>query len=791
MKRNTKEHEIDIKSWLFKFKNKWYLFLAFALISLAAAYVFVKSSNSLYEFKATLLLGDQQTGSRKAQELLNILDVPSKGIKVEDEIGLLKSAEMVKRALQRLDFSVAYYKVTDHWLNTFGELVVQEQYNEAPYIVKLDTSSTQLVDIPIEIKVLNDKQYQITIEAEDVKRYDFRTHSSSGLVPAISLVKVHYFGEPYKDDNLSFTLLRDSSTTDISGKKHYFVVNSMKSQVARQQSKLEVSPIDRDSRVLELKSKGSIPEKELAFLNTLMDEYVAKDLEEKNLNGHKTIEFIDSQLATLTDSLRKSKQAISSFRSANKISNISNQTSINSQQLSQLQTERARLMVDKQNYESLLEQFSGEDALAQAVSPAAAAGIQNAVLSSLFGQLTELNREKAGYRVTATQDNPKLQVLEGKIENTRHAIIANLKNVISSTNNNLKDINRRMGEIESTLARLPESERVLADLQSEAEFVDKKYGYLLEKRAEASIALATNTTDKKVIDRASLASSGPVNVKPKMIYMLALIIGLIIPAAMIVLISNVDNTIQGKNDLAKVTNIPFLGVIAHGSRNDKLAVKNNPRSAIAESFRSIRINLQYLMAEQGFKVIGITSSVSGEGKTFTSVNLSTELAMAGKRTVLIESDMRKPTFSKYFNNEAAAGLSSYLTDGAALEDVVQKTEIENLDIISSGPIPDNAIQLLERPRMRELIEVLKEKYDHIVIDTPPIGFVSEYFILMKHMDTNLYVVKHRFTNKDMLQQINELYANKKIKNIHMVINDLDYGKTYEYGYKKKATYYYV
>jgi capsular exopolysaccharide synthesis family protein len=293
------------------------------------------------------------------------------------------------------------------------------------------------------------------------------------------------------------------------------------------------------------------------------------------------------------------------------------------------------------------------------------------------------------------------------------------------------------------------------------------------------------------VDRAAPWGSGPVNVKPNMIFMLAFIIGLIIPAALIVVIDNVDNTIQGKNDLNNVTNIPFLGVIAHGTKADKLAVKNSPRSAIAESFRSIRINLQYLMSETSFQVIGVTSSVSGEGKTFTSVNLSSELAMSGKRTILIESDMRKPTFGKYFNVHNAAGLSSYLGQGLPLDEVIQKTDIENLDVISCGPIPENAIKLLEQKKMGDLIATLKEQYDYVVIDTPPIGFVAEFFVLKKHMDTNLYVVKHKYTSKEMLTQVNELYAAKKLKNIYMVINDLNYSNTYEYGYKKDASYYYV
>ncbi|MBC5772981.1 polysaccharide biosynthesis tyrosine autokinase [Pontibacter sp. KCTC 32443] len=790
MKKNTKEHEIDLKSWLFKFKAKWYLFLLFAIVSLAVAYVYVKSSERLYKFSATILLGDQHTGSKKAQELLNLLEVQNKGIKVEDEIGLIKSTEMIRKAMLRLDFNVSYYKVSDHWLNSITDIIVEEQYESAPYTIKLDTNAHQLVDVPMTVRMLPGNKYELTVKGKDVAHYNFKNHTVKEYLPEVEFTKVLPVGKPYKDKYLSFTLEPSKNVDVAPAKEHYFIINSLDSQVSQHQAHLEVSPIEREARVLWLVSKGSIPEKEILFLNTLMDTYVANDLQEKNQNGRKTLEFIENELAMLTDSLRQSKQALSSFRSANRIANIDVQSNINYEKLSQLEIERAQITTDKIYYQNILEQIQNGDGIAQSVSPTVA-GIQNPNLNNLFLELSELNKQKAGYEVNATQKNQLLQVLEGKIASTKSSIIANLKNLIRSADISLKDVDRRMNQIETSLAKIPENERRLMDLQSQAEFINKRYDFLLEKRAEAAIALATNTTDKKIVDHAALASVGPINVKPKMIYMLALLIGLAIPAGLIVLISNVDNTIQGKNDLNAITSIPFLGVVAHGSKSDKLAVKNNPRSAIAESFRSIRINLQYLLSESSFKVVGVTSSISGEGKTFCSVNLSSELAMSGKRVVLIESDMRKPTFGKYFNTNNAAGLSSFLMQGLPLEEVIQSTEIENLDIIPCGPIPENAIRLLELPKMRELIEKLKEQYDYIVVDTPPIGFVSEYFILMKHLDTNLYVVKHKYTDKGMLGQINELYAAKKIKNLYMIINDLDYSNTYEYGYKKKASYYYV
>ncbi|GHA80387.1 GumC family protein [Pontibacter akesuensis] len=790
MKKKKNEHEIDLKSWFFKFKTKWYLFAISATLALAAAYVYVKTSPRIYAFQSTLLLGDQQTGSKKAQELLEVLDVQSRGIKVEDEVSLLQSAEMVKQALRNLDFTVSYYKVTDHWLNNISELVVEEQYETAPYEVDLDTTSNQLVDVPIYVRPIDEQTYEIRMEAENVPLYDFGTHATVESLPVVKMTKRLKYGEAYKDKYMSFTLNRNKEEDLARGREYYFVINSLNSQVKQQQAALEVAPWDREARVLVFKSQGTIPDKQVAFLNTLMAEYVANDLKEKNQNGLKTLEFIDGQLATLSDSLRQSKQQLSAFRSNNRIANINVQSNISYEKLSQLEAEKAKLTTDRSYYANILDQVQNGNGIAQSVSPTVS-GIQSPLLNNLFLQLAELNQQKAGYQENATQDNPIFRKLDGQIASTRSAIEANIQNLIQSSDISIKNLDRRIAEIEATLASLPENERKLMDLQSESQFIDKKYDFLLEKRSEAAIALATNATDKKIVDHASMVGNGPVNKKPKMIYLLALMIGLAIPAGFIVLMNSADTTVQGKEDLGNITNIPFLGVVAHGTRKDKLAVLNNQRSAIAESFRSIRINLQYLMADNSFKVIGVTSSISGEGKTFCSVNLSSEMALSGKRVVLIESDMRKPTFSKYFPVSETSGLSSYLTQGQPLDEIIQKSPVENLDIIPCGFIPENALHLLESPKMQELVNELKERYDFVVIDTPPIGFVSEYFVLMRHMDVNLYVVKHKYTDRNLLTQINELHASRKVKNLYMIINDVNYNKTYEYGYKRKAHYYYA
>jgi len=427
--------------------------------------------------------------------------------------------------------------------------------------------------------------------------------------------------------------------------------------------------------------------------------------------------------------------------------------------------------------------------LSQVVSPSTV-GIENGILSSLLMELMVLNRQMAGLGVTARKDAPTVKILEGKLENAKSSLAENVANNLQSAKIAMSEVNRRIAELEGNIYRLPENERRLQDLQGKSNFNNKTFNFFLDKRAEAAVTLAANSADKKQVDEATMEGTGPKYPKSQQIYMIAILLGLLIPAGIIIALDKMDDTIRGQEEIEENTSIPFLGIITDaGSRNPKLPVLEKPLSAISESFRSLRVNLQYLAAGMDKKVIGITSSISGEGKTFCAVNLSADLAMSGKKVLLIETDMRRPTVTKYFANvDNKLGLSSLLIKSHKLEEVLQHTEVKNLDVITSGPIPPNPIELVALPAMDELIAAAKGKYDYIVLDIPPIGFVSEYFILLKQIDANLFVTRHKYTSKNLLGAIDKLYAEGKIQHLYMVLNSLNYYQKYEYRNKGEKYY---
>jgi capsular exopolysaccharide synthesis family protein len=337
----------------------------------------------------------------------------------------------------------------------------------------------------------------------------------------------------------------------------------------------------------------------------------------------------------------------------------------------------------------------------------------------------------------------------------------------------LGDLNEQIADIHRSVKGLPKSEREMVSIQRRFEFNDNVYNYLLEKRAEAGIAIASNTVEKTIIDRAQQVGGGPVSPNRNAILFGATFFSICFAFGLIILKDLVNENIVTTSDVERITRIPAIGNITHGSRRDRNSVSvAHSRSALGESFRSLRVNLQYLTLGQANHVVGITSSVPGEGKSFCASNLAVAMAQCGRRTVLVDTDMRRPRIAAYFKLPNEKGLSNYLIGSCSLDQVISKTESKNLDVITSGPIPPNPLDLIGLPKMDELMDSLKQSYDTIIIDSPPIGAVSEYIILMKYVNATICVVRSNYTNRHHLSTINKLFEDRKISNVSVLLNDV-------------------
>ena len=378
-------------------------------------------------------------------------------------------------------------------------------------------------------------------------------------------------------------------------------------------------------------------------------------------------------------------------------------------------------------------------------------------------------------------ENQQIHYIE--IVHIRNTITENVRNLISSARIYEKDLKDRVTSFSSKINKLPKAEKKYLILKRKYEYNEQTAIYLQQKRYEASLAKAGTESDHKVIDSARLDSEEPISPRKGLSYFIALLCGVIIPIILIYLKNFFSDTISNKVDLKNATNIPILGLIGHSDKSTSLVVPKSSKSIIAESFRSLRTNIQYLAADKKKKIITITSSVGGEGKTFITMNLASIFALSGHKTILIGGDLRKPKLHEDFTLNTNKGLSSYLINKASLSDVIQKTQIESLDVIPSGPTPPNPAELLDSAKMKKLIEKLNKEYDYVIIDTPPIGLVTDGVILMQHTDINLYVIRHDYSKTKTLNIINDLYNQKKVKNVHLIINDSKLAETgYGYGY---------
>jgi capsular exopolysaccharide synthesis family protein len=316
---------------------------------------------------------------------------------------------------------------------------------------------------------------------------------------------------------------------------------------------------------------------------------------------------------------------------------------------------------------------------------------------------------------------------------------------------------------------------------------EKMKTYLRDKRVEARMALASATADKAIVDKPYTALGGmPVSPLPELVYALAIAIAFLVVILFTVLKDIWRDTIITSEDVEHTTKIPLIATISHAKKREQNAIVAHAKSAVGESFRSLRVNLQYLALGANASVIGITSSRESEGKTFCSVNLAAVMAYSGRRTVLIDTDMRRPRVASYFQIENRKGLSNFLVGDGSIKEIINNTEHKGFDVIGSGPIPPNPIDLIGNPRMEELIQSLKQSYSTIIIDSPPLGYVSEYVILMKYTDANLYVVRSDYTNRKSLKKINKLIDREKIANFSILLNDVqpskESGNYYAYGY---------
>ena len=779
--QQTKEEQtIDIKQLIYICLRHWYLFAICVLIALAAGFFINRFSPNIYQTSGTVLIKDQRTGYDPTAIMtnLNFSDYQN----VDNEIAILTSYSLTDRVVRKMNLEVTYVEK--------GRFSSFELYKNAPFTVEYDRSVPQAVGMVYEITKIDNGNFTLHGTSEYLNRYDFilgeMVESSSDKV-MIDVTNQCQQGEWFDNgyNRIRITLNENYNAERDNNRNFSFWLNSYPTLV-KQMSSFSASPITKQASVVSVVMKGTNKKKIVDFTNTLMVEYVNRGLEKKNLVSENTIKFIDSELEGVQEQLSEAESDLKDFRTRNDLMNLDVQANQMYTNLQALEKERAEKMVNVKLYQRLQNYIKDQIDDPEKLASPSTMGIPDPLLNRLVNELVTLSQTKATQLLTLTEQHPQIVKLDEQIVTTKRTILENVNNLVINEQMGLNEINRRISRAESASKVLPEKQQQLINLQRNRDFTDGTNKYLMQRRAEAQILKASNTPDNEIIDEARIERTVKISPRTMMNYLIALIIGLLIPALYLFLKDFFNVSINDRKDVEKITKYPIIGQVAQVSDKDPIVVINNPKSPVAESFRSIRTNIEFLIQGKSKSVILVTGDMQGIGKTFNSINIASIYAFYGKKTVLLGFDLRKPKLFQEFGLNNNIGISSFLSNKESFESIIQPSNhIPTLDVITSGPIPPNPAELIASEKCKEFFDLLKERYDYIIIDTPPLGLVTDAFLLMRYSDVNLFIVRQGVTNKNIFSSIIQDLENREVS-ASIVINGIEanssYGQRYGYGY---------
>jgi capsular exopolysaccharide synthesis family protein len=512
----------------------------------------------------------------------------------------------------------------------------------------------------------------------------------------------------------------------------------------------------------------------------LMKQYIMQGMEWKSRAADNTINFIEAQLGLISDSLRIAENSMEDFRLNNRFVDLTLEGTLVLERLEKFEGEKNALEMQMQYYEYLLDYLDSRDDSESIISPSVM-GVTDQVLVKLVGEFATLQQQKKQMAFTVKDNQPQAQLMDQTLEDARASLRENVKSAISQLKLSLNNVNERISKVEKELGRLPGTERRLIGIQRKFDLNNSVYTYLLERRAEAGIAKASQITDNRVIDNAMIQNSARVQPKEMKNYLTAMILGLIVPMALIVIFDLMNNKIIGRHDIERITKAPIIGYISHSEYNVEDPVAEKPGSTLAESFRAVRTSLAFYTGQTKCPVIVVSSPVSGEGKTFVSVNLATIISMMNKKVLIVGLDLRKPRVHSILKAGNGHGMSQYLRDRATFEEVIVPTDISNLWFAPSGPVPPNPAELIGSPKMAEFIARARNEYDTVIIDTPPVGIVTDALLLSQLSNVTLFVVRQRYTTRGSVQLLDEIFRKGEMSNVALLVNDISVSGYYGYG----------
>ena len=773
------EEQVNIQELLFRYLIHWPWFVVSIIICIACAWGYLRLTTPIYNITATVLIKDEKKGggANMSSELekMGLDGFVSSSNNVDNEIEVLRSKSLAREVVNNLGLFVTYMDE--------DEFPSKELYHTSPVLVSLTHQEADKLPGRMEINMILQPTgalgVQITVgEKEYRKQFD--------KLPAVF---------PTDEGTVAFFANNDTLSAvrpeNITKERHITAFINRPFSVSKGYvNSLSIAPTSKTTSVVVISLENTNTRRGRDYINKLLEMYNINANNDKNEVAQKTAEFIDERIGIISKELGSTEQDLENFKRSAGITDLSSEAQIALTGNAEYEKKRVEnqtqinLVMDLQRY------MKGNE---YEVLPSNI-GLQDAASAGAIDRYNQMLVERKRLLRTSTENNPTIINLDTSIRAMRTNVQATLDATLKGLQITKEDLAREASRYSRRINDAPTQERQFVSIARQQEIKSGLYLMLLQKREENAITLAATANNAKIIDEA-LADDNPISPKKTIVYLVALVLGVGLPVGVIYLIGLTKFKIEGRADVEKLTSLPVVGDIPLADeKTGSIAVFENQNNLMSETFRNVRTNLQFML-ENGKNVILVTSTISGEGKSFISANLAISLSLLGKKVVIVGLDIRKPGLNKVFNiPKKEHGITQYLTNTTAnLMDFVQPSDInKNLFILPGGTVPPNPTELLARGGLEKAIETLKANFDYVILDTAPVGMVTDTLLIGRVADLSVYVCRADYTHKAEFTLINELAENNKLPNLCIAVNGLDlnsrkYG--YYYGYGKYGKYY--
>lgn len=762
---NTLESENkDVRqSFLIKFIKNWYWFILTCVLGIAAGYVIFRYTPPSYLVQSRLLIPSEDNVQNTLLSFDN--QVIPKNLKIENQIGTLQSFSLYKKALENLNWKTSYYLEEGNYR--------KELYENPPFNITISNGTKNIEGFELGIIAINDQEFKLIGDGNTFL---------NGKKQKIEFEELGKFNTSFKNKYFDFIL---SNKNAVKGKKYIVVFNNINSLTRSYLNNVKIILEEKESELVNVQITSQTPQKDADFINELNQVFISVGIKKNNQTSENSLNFIDTTLVRISNSLKNAEQNLSDYRRNNQVMDLGAEANVIYQKLEEIENEKylAQLRIDY--YKNVQSYMGDAKKIKQMINPSII-GITDIGINTMLPKLMDLYSKREVLSYSVEENNPSLILLEKEIQLASNALSENLDNLLKNAEVEMQSMEMRYKTIQQRLTKLPETERNLISIQRDFNLNNELYTYMLQKKAEASISLASNIPQVQIIDPAMIESAEQIGPSFPRNIIAGFGLGLFIPF-IIILISDAFNTkLENVEEVEKYTKLQILDGIIHSNYKNGLPVINNPHSGITESFRILKVNLKNILNSPEKKVLSVNSLVPGEGKTFISANLSTILSLGlgtnEKKVLLVEGDLRKPKLNILFGDNEGIGLSTYLLNRNNFADVIVQTPYPNLYFIPAGEIPPNPTELLENGRFDSFIKEARAQFDYIIMDNAPISLVSDGLMTSKHADSSIFIIRLNYSKKKELKEINKIVSVNSLKNALIVINDASKNR---FGYGNK------